>query len=178
MGKKKGTARKDPWESCSERIVICFSTRKKCLGWCGQCYRHCNCTFLKNPSDAPKKRPPLQDMAGNCVDNGCRLKKCLCNSGKCYRHCCNKSRPMERTGEREHRSTYDNVVIKIHALKLDIPCIEEEVNEIEKEVREDLDPLEAMLKFFELGKTKNFPGRATRESSSPLDALTDRGLKV
>jgi hypothetical protein len=188
MGKKKGTARKDPWESCSDRENICFLVRKKCPDGCEQCQRHCNCTFLKKSSNTTrdKKRLPLQDMAGNCKDNGCKSKKCSCNSGKCQHHCnCHKSKAMKIVGkenppkvQREHRSNYDDVVMKLNALTLEIPCREEEVREIEKEVREDLDPLKAMLEFFELEKTKNFPGRASRVSHSPLDALTQRGLKV
>jgi hypothetical protein len=121
MGKKKGTAREHPWESCSERNIICFSTRKDCPGWCGQCYRHCNCTFLKKPFDTPKKRLPLRDIAGSCKDNGCKSKKYSCDSGKCQSHCsCRQSRAMKRAGkenppkvQREHRSNYDDVVKRI-----------------------------------------------------------------
>jgi hypothetical protein len=62
--------------------------------------------------------------------------------------------------QREHRSNYDDVelAMKRDALTLAIPCIEEEVREIEEEVREDSDPLEGMLNFLSLREQRTFQG--------------------
>jgi hypothetical protein len=65
VGKKRGRKpRKERWEECpkldDDGKFTCGSQKLACPKGCGQCTRHCNCMFKKEPD---KDRTPLCNIS-------------------------------------------------------------------------------------------------------------------